>query len=535
MTPHVDDYKRDRYAAAAAYEESFRREYVDAPARVLVTACGMAAFTTVVEMLRLEGLPRPVAYGRELYHETKELLARGLAGPAVEVDERDAAAVRALRPSALFVDALSNTPALLVPDLRALAEALPGDAVLVVDATGLSVRCQPLRLPGRVIAFESLLKHVQLGLDRANAGVIVCRPAGRAGAGRDAGAARHDRARLGGSRAARARPRGARAAAHAAGAERGRARGAAAARRPGPAAARTSCSIRGCRSRRTWSGRWRRPVPPGLQVVSGTSFGFDVTRLYVTGAGSGVREPFLRVSAGTEHRAEIARRRGGAVRRVRLSGGVISDEARAVERRLAEQLGLEPEAVREYVLELLEERLWRSGERKERPTGFRFKRGSHSGTWIRDPEGTDVLPPGVQPPPSGRGALLRLVIRSVSTARGSAFLSATMSAHPTNALLIRRHRRHGDAEAGRPPPSSNHAGTTRRFSRCRRPTRPSSGASGGTSRYWSANFAISENAGAATLPPQITVCGSSTATRITRRGRDAGTKPTNDATYLPVV
>jgi hypothetical protein len=78
---------------------------------------------------------------------------------------------------------------------------------------------------------------------------------------------------------------------------------------------------------------------------------------------------------------------------------VISDEARAVERRLAEQLGLEPEAVREYVLELLEERLWRSGERKERPTGFRFKRGSHSGTWVRDPEGTDVLPPGVRPPP----------------------------------------------------------------------------------------------------------------------------------------
>jgi hypothetical protein len=85
---------------------------------------------------------------------------------------------------------------------------------------------------------------------------------------------------------------------------------------------------------------------------------------------------------------------------MRLSGRVISDEARAVERRLAEQLGLEPAAVREYVLEVLEERLWRSGERRERPTGFRFQRGSHSGVWIRDPEGTDVLPPGVQPPPA---------------------------------------------------------------------------------------------------------------------------------------
>jgi hypothetical protein len=78
---------------------------------------------------------------------------------------------------------------------------------------------------------------------------------------------------------------------------------------------------------------------------------------------------------------------------------VISEEARAVERRLAEQLGLDPAAVREYVLEVLEDRLWRTGERKDRPTGYRFVHGSHAGTYVRDPEGTDVLPPGVQPPP----------------------------------------------------------------------------------------------------------------------------------------
>ena len=78
---------------------------------------------------------------------------------------------------------------------------------------------------------------------------------------------------------------------------------------------------------------------------------------------------------------------------------MISDDARAVEQRLAEQLRLEPRAVREYVLEVLEERLWRGGERPERPTGYRFIRGSHGGTWVRDPEGTDVLPPGLRPPP----------------------------------------------------------------------------------------------------------------------------------------
>src|SRR5439155_196094 len=39
-----------------------------------------------------------------------------------------------------------------------------------------------------------------------------------------------------------------------------------------------------------------------------------------------------------------------------------------------------------------------------------------------------------------------------------------------------------------------------------------------------------DDAGAATTPPQIAPCGSSTETRITSRGRDAGTIPTNEAT-----
>jgi Cys/Met metabolism PLP-dependent enzyme len=304
VTPHVDDYKRDRYAAAGEYEQAFARACVDAPARVLVTACGMAAFTTIVETLRLEGLPRPVAYGREVYHETKELLARGLAGPAVEVDERDVAALRALQPSALFVDALSNSPALLVPDLRALAEALPPEATLVVDTTGLSVRSQPLRLTGRVIAFESLLKHVQLGLDRANAGAIVCRP-------EDAPELDLTRERLGTiapdwSVAALPDPdRDV--------LERRLAR-----------LERNAGVLAGRLPRASWAGCGSYLVlDPGMPletyvaravaaaraagalVVAGSSFGFDATRLYVTGAGSGIRDPFLRVSAGTEDRLEV--------------------------------------------------------------------------------------------------------------------------------------------------------------------------------------------------------------------------------------
>ena len=65
--------------------------------------------------------------------------------------------------------------------------------------------------------------------------------------------------------------------------------------------------------------------------------------------------------------------------------------------------------------------------------------------------------------------------------------------------------------------------------------RGSRGASGWTSRYCRSNLAICAKAGAATTPPKIDPCGSSTVTSTTRRGFETGTIPTNEATYLPVV
>ncbi|MEO5576944.1 MAG: hypothetical protein ABIR67_07940 [Gaiellaceae bacterium] len=56
---------------------------------------------------------------------------------------------------------------------------------------------------------------------------------------------------------------------------------------------------------------------------------------------------------------------------------MISKEAQRVEAALAALLREEPDAVRSYVVEVLEERLWRGGEDRSRATGFRFVRGSH--------------------------------------------------------------------------------------------------------------------------------------------------------------
>jgi hypothetical protein len=93
-----------------------------------------------------------------------------------------------------------------------------------------------------------------------------------------------------------------------------------------------------------------------------------------------------------------------SVRPVRLTSSVLSDEGRSVENKLARALGVESSAVRQYVSEVLEERLVRGRTRSERRTGFRMVRGSHGCTYVRDPNGIDMLPPGVEPPPERASA-----------------------------------------------------------------------------------------------------------------------------------
>ena len=184
---HWDDYKRDRHSDAEDYERRYLEAMVDGPGdrRALLTGCGMSAFTTIMSCLIFEGkLSGTVVAGAGLYHETRLLLHRALPGRIRFVDEGDATAlleaIDALSPCAVFLDSLSNTKWMPVPDIRRVVEQLRGtDAYLIVDNTGLSVGCQPFALADpsvRLVVFESLLKYAQLGLDRVNAGIIIARP-----------------------------------------------------------------------------------------------------------------------------------------------------------------------------------------------------------------------------------------------------------------------------------------------------------------------------------------------------------------------
>ncbi len=340
---HWNDYKRDRHIDGEAYERRYLEEMMDGPAgvRALLTGCGMAAFTTILVWLLGDGrLSGPVLAGRGLYHETRLLLERILPGRVRFVDEADTAALlRAIevsRPAALFLDSLSNTAWMPIPDLRALMDAIRGtDTYLVLDNTGLSVSCQPFALAGesvRLVVFESLLKYAQLGLDRANAGMILARS-------RDAESLEDYREHLGTNipdvcthalpppdrgvlerRLARLE----RNAIHLAEAIDERAPAGVALVYPGLGAHRPTGEAHrlrfrgGClavlfRTPERQLGRQRRLVSEavdeakrrGVSLLAGSSFGFDTTRIYLAAARADCGTPFVRIAAGTEHRLEL--------------------------------------------------------------------------------------------------------------------------------------------------------------------------------------------------------------------------------------
>jgi cystathionine beta-lyase/cystathionine gamma-synthase len=342
---HWNDYKRDRHLDADRYERRYLQALVDGPRdlRALLTSCGMAAFTTVLSFLQLEGeLAGPVLAGSGLYHESRLLLERALPGRLHLVDEADTAAllgaVDELRPSAIFLDSLSNTKWMPVPDLPPLLARLAGtQTYLVLDNTGLSLACQPFALADesvRLIVFESLLKYVQLGLDRANAGIVVARGGDgerlcryREHLGTNiADVAVHALPRPNRSVLARRLARLQRNALLLA--ERLRAhvgesieivypglpahRGAGAARR---LAFRGGCLSIIFREPAATLRRERALVEQAVAeaaerrvgLLGGSSFGFDTTRIYLTAEGAEYGEPFIRIAAGTEHRLEVER------------------------------------------------------------------------------------------------------------------------------------------------------------------------------------------------------------------------------------
>ena len=295
--PHADDYKRDRHADATAYEAAFLREYVRAlGVRAFATSCGMSALTTILTFLDVDG---PVLLGRSSYHETKELVLAAFADRAVQVDESDLlGALGEIRPGAVFVDSLCNSRGLAVPDLGPILAA--ADCWVVVDNTCLGPACRPFAGSApRLLVWESLLKLAQFGLDRANAGILLARGPGvdrldplREHLGTNVpdtsilSLPAPDRRRLE-RRLARLERNAAILAERLGGFHPG----------VGPLVQLDVSAPRAWIGRALDEARRR-----NVQVVAGTSFGFDHTRMYVTAPGP---DSFLRIAPGTEDRVRI--------------------------------------------------------------------------------------------------------------------------------------------------------------------------------------------------------------------------------------
>ncbi|MCB9467429.1 MAG: pyridoxal-phosphate dependent enzyme [Candidatus Obscuribacterales bacterium] len=188
---HIWDYKRDGHLDALAYEEAFTEEYLghlgSTRLRAYLAGSGMAAFSTVLHWLegerKVEG---NVLALTPMYFENIHLARAFFKKVSCVSPESKAeleAALESIRPSVIFLDTVTNSGAVREHDLEAILAwaRSQGDKELtiVIDTT-----CQPCMLlpenllkdlPANisVIIVESLAKHHQFGMDAVTGGIIV--------------------------------------------------------------------------------------------------------------------------------------------------------------------------------------------------------------------------------------------------------------------------------------------------------------------------------------------------------------------------
>lgn len=193
IAEHVLDYKRDGHLDAADYEAKFLQEYAShlgsGNLRAYLTNCGMAAFSTVLHWLASEEqLGESAVAFTPMYFENIHL-ARNFFPGLVQVDSRSSETIlstlRANKPSVVLIDAVANCAEVLLHDINtvlkwAAVEADPNrEVAVVIDSTCLPtvlLEANLLKgLPSNVLVLflESLAKHHQFGMDTVTGGVLI--------------------------------------------------------------------------------------------------------------------------------------------------------------------------------------------------------------------------------------------------------------------------------------------------------------------------------------------------------------------------
>lgn len=186
----VSDYKRDFHKDSTAYEDAFKAAYLDVsshlPVTVSTTSSGMAALSTILAAMRerVKG-SGPIFVGEHCYFQNKILLRNEYGDRIRFFNEFNTdellTAIEQTRPSAVFIDALCNTVDIPVPDLAKILNTLAKvnfPLVVVLDTSGMPTGFVPLPKPSFfahhfcLVVFESLNKYHQHGLDRITGGVM---------------------------------------------------------------------------------------------------------------------------------------------------------------------------------------------------------------------------------------------------------------------------------------------------------------------------------------------------------------------------
>lgn len=187
---HVLDYKRDGHLEASEYEESFVREYMShlgsRNLKAYLTNSGMAAFTTVLHWITGElKLSSSCLAVTPMYFENIHLAEAFF--PKLDcVSPSNASELKAklkqLNPQVVLVDAITNCGEVKLQNYETIIEwarTTRKKTVVVIDTTCIPVFLLPDNLLAdlpehvSVVIVESLAKHHQFGMDTVTGGVVV--------------------------------------------------------------------------------------------------------------------------------------------------------------------------------------------------------------------------------------------------------------------------------------------------------------------------------------------------------------------------
>lgn len=199
----INDYKRDVHLDEKYFQEIFLKEYIDAKnkffLKAYLTNSGQAAFQTILTYLISESkIGGKVLVGQSSYFQYKQILSGVFKKRIISVNELNTEEIlkhvqndilsagrrnQNDKISAIFLDSQCNSPNIAMPNLAKIMQFIYKNAksqvYLIIDNSCLAVSCQPFLLRGNnknvhLIVFESLNKYYQFGLDRVTAGIIVC-------------------------------------------------------------------------------------------------------------------------------------------------------------------------------------------------------------------------------------------------------------------------------------------------------------------------------------------------------------------------